>query len=167
MDVEEYLHTSFDGADCEYLEGEIVERNMGQILHGIIQAWISHLLLQRAGAAGIRVITEIRIRITDRRYRIPDVAVWRTGSDLGTAIPTCSPFLAIEILSPDDRPVQMFSKLHDYFSAGIEWIWIIDPYEGTAMVYSDASPTGELVNVLRTENPSLTIPLEDVLNPQP
>jgi hypothetical protein len=29
MSVEEYLKTSFEDADCEYLDGEIVERNMG------------------------------------------------------------------------------------------------------------------------------------------
>jgi Uma2 family endonuclease len=167
MDVEEYLHTSFDGADCEYLEGEIVERNMGQTLHGTIQAWIAYLLLQRASAAGIRVVAEIRIRITNQRYRIPDIGVWRASDDLGIGIPNCSPFLAIEILSPDDRPVAMMAKVHDYFSAGIEWIWIIDPYEGTAMVYSKASPTGEQVDALRTENPYITIPLEEVLTPQP
>jgi len=28
MDVDEYLHTSFDGPDCEYLDGEVVERSM-------------------------------------------------------------------------------------------------------------------------------------------
>jgi len=26
MDVEEYLRTSFDGSDCEYLDGEIVSQ---------------------------------------------------------------------------------------------------------------------------------------------
>ena len=31
MSVEEYLRTSFDGSDCEYLDGEIVERNMGEL----------------------------------------------------------------------------------------------------------------------------------------
>ena len=34
MDVEEYLRTSFDGSDCEYLDGEVVERNMGELPHG-------------------------------------------------------------------------------------------------------------------------------------
>ena len=33
MDVEEYLRTSFDGSDCEYLDGEVVERNMGELPH--------------------------------------------------------------------------------------------------------------------------------------
>jgi hypothetical protein len=37
MDVEEYLRTSFDGADCEYLDGEVVERNMGELPRGDFQ----------------------------------------------------------------------------------------------------------------------------------
>jgi len=37
MDVDEYLHTSFEGPDCEYLDGEVVERNMGEIPHGKLQ----------------------------------------------------------------------------------------------------------------------------------
>ena len=37
MDVEEYLRTSFEGSDCEYLDGEIVERNMGEIPHSDVQ----------------------------------------------------------------------------------------------------------------------------------
>ncbi|HXI41245.1 MAG TPA: hypothetical protein VNH83_14775 [Bryobacteraceae bacterium] len=31
MDVEEYLRASFDGPDCEYLDGEVVERNIGEV----------------------------------------------------------------------------------------------------------------------------------------
>jgi hypothetical protein len=31
MGVSEYLRTNFEGPDCEYLDGEIVERNMGEI----------------------------------------------------------------------------------------------------------------------------------------
>jgi hypothetical protein len=37
MSVDEYLHTSFDGADREYLDGEIVERNVGNRSHSRIQ----------------------------------------------------------------------------------------------------------------------------------
>ena len=165
MDVEEYLHTSFDGADCEYLEGEIVERNMGQKQHARIQQWLAYLLQLISDQAGIEAFTELRVKIKERRYRIPDVAAWRRSDEL-EEIPTIPPFLAIEILSPDDRPVAMMAKLHDYLSMGVEWIWIIDPYEKTAMVYSGANPTGEQVDMLRTENPSIEIPLEEVLNPR-
>jgi len=81
-------------------------------------------------------------------------------------IPTIPPFLAIEILSPDDHPVAMMAKVHAYLSMGVEWIWIIDPYEKTAMVYSGANPTGEQVDMLRTENPAIAISLEEILNPR-
>ena len=44
MDVEEYLRTSFDGSDCEYLDGEVVERNMGERPHSAVQANLIELL---------------------------------------------------------------------------------------------------------------------------
>jgi Uma2 family endonuclease len=165
MRVEEYLHTSFDGADCEYLEGEIVERNTGQIQHARIHAWLAYLLQLASDEARLVVLMSIRIRINERRYRVADLAAWRRSDEI-EEIPSIPPFLAIEILSPDDRPVAMMAKLHDYLSMGVEWGWIIDPYEKTAMVYSGANPTGEQVDMLRTENPSITIPLAEVLNPR-
>jgi Uma2 family endonuclease len=73
MDVEEYLRTSFDGSDCEYLDGEIVERNMGEAPHGDLQTNLAYLLRQLRSRLGIRVITEIRIQIHSRRYRVADV----------------------------------------------------------------------------------------------
>ena len=75
MDVEEYLRTSFDGADCEYLDGEVVERNMGELPHGDLQANLTRLLWPLRSQLGIRVVTEIRIQIHSRRYRVADIAV--------------------------------------------------------------------------------------------
>ena len=34
MTVEEYLRTSFD-PDCEYVDGEVLERNVGETDHGL------------------------------------------------------------------------------------------------------------------------------------
>ena len=33
VSVEEYLNTSYDGADREYVDGRIVERNLGEKDH--------------------------------------------------------------------------------------------------------------------------------------
>jgi len=55
MDVEEYLRTSFDGSDCEYLDGEVVERKMGELPHSDIQGNLYLLLSQLRGRLGIRV----------------------------------------------------------------------------------------------------------------
>src|SRR5438309_8142906 len=97
MDVEEYLHASFDGPDCEYLDGEVVERNMGEIPHGDVQGNLYRLLWRLRSRLGLRVIPEIRIQINPRRYRVADIAVWR-DDNIGTGIPTVPPFLVVEVL---------------------------------------------------------------------
>jgi len=161
MDVEEYLRTSFDGSDCEYLDGEIVERNMGEIPHAYLQAKLSRLLWQLYSHLGIFVLTEIRIQITSRRYRVADVAVWR-DPNIGTGIPTVTPFLVIEILSPEDRMdrmVRMLPKIQEYLAIGVEWVWVIDSGEKSALSYSQKNPAGAVCEVLLTENPAIEIPL--------
>jgi Uma2 family endonuclease len=164
MSVEEYLHTVFDGADCEYLDGEIVERNMCELPHGDIQAELIFRLKQASGGR-LRVVPEIRLQINPRRYRVADIAVWRAG-DIGQRIPTVPPFLAIEILSPEDRMTRMMPKIQEYLAIGVEWIWIIDPEDRKALVYSQAKPEGALADVLRTQNPDIEIPLSELLPAQ-
>lgn len=160
MDVEEYLHTSFEHSDCEYLDGEIVERNTGELLHAGLQMHIGHLLMGLARKLGIRVFSEIRIQINPRRYRVADIGVWRADDDIGDRIPTKPPFLAIEILSPEDRIVRMQPKIQEYLAIGVAWVWLIDPYEKRAITYSPADPGGSLCEVLRTDNPAIEIALE-------
>jgi len=37
VSVEEYLRTSFPDADREYIDGRIVERNVGEVYHSDVQ----------------------------------------------------------------------------------------------------------------------------------
>jgi len=165
MDVEEYLETSFEEADCDYLEGEVVERNMGELPHSTIQKKLIYFLTQMESRLGIQVMPEIRIQIRARRYRVADIAIWRAGN-IGERIPTVPPFLVIEILSAEDRMVRMQEKVQDYLSIGAEWIWLIDPAERKALCYSHQNPAGWFCDVLRTENPQIEIPLESALEPR-
>ena len=158
MDVEEYLRTSFDGSDCEYLDGEMVERNIGELPHSDFQGNLFLLLSQLKSRLGIRVNLEIRIQIDKRRYRVADIAVWR-NDNIGTGIPTIAPFLVVEILSPEDRMVRMLPKIQEYLAIGAEWVWVIDPEERSALSYSQKNPAGAVCDVLRTEDPAIEIPL--------
>lgn len=72
MLVEEYLHTIFEGADCEYVDGKIVERNTGEFLHGIVHAKLGSLLVCLGTRAQLSI--SCRIRISASRYRIPDIS---------------------------------------------------------------------------------------------
>ncbi|MCI0418915.1 MAG: Uma2 family endonuclease [Acidobacteria bacterium] len=159
ISVEEYLRTSFEDADCEYLDGEIVERNMGELPHSVIQGRLLLLLSELGSQGSLQVIPEIRIQITPTRYRVADIAVWRPGP-IGSRIPTVSPFLAIEILSPEDRMVRMQPKIQEYLGIGVEWVWLIDPFERKALSYSSQNPAGVLTEALTTANPTIQIFLE-------
>jgi len=50
-------------------------------------------------------------------------------------------------------------KIAEYLSIGVEYIWLIDPNEKSAICYSQRNPAGALVDVLRTEDPLIEIPL--------
>src|ERR1022692_4463224 len=169
MTVEEYLRTSFEDGDREYVDGEVVERNMGEINHGGIQGFLAYLFWQMSAHLGLRVLTDIRIRINSTRYRIPDVAVWLTGDKVEGdeyGVPLFAPFLVIEIFSPEDRMSRVKPKMKEYLSLGVPWVWLINPNNGTAICYSQADPEGSPCDVLHTENPAIEIPLERVLKLQ-
>ena len=159
ISVEEYLKTSFEEADCEYLDGEIVERNMGELAHGIIQTQLAILLSQLGISLGLQVIAEIRVQISRTRFRVADIAAWKAGS-IGTRIPLVSPFLVVEILSPEDRMVRMQPKIQEYLGIGVDHVWLIDPFERKALTYSKEDPVGRLTDVLKTESPQLEISLD-------
>jgi Uma2 family endonuclease len=121
----------------EYVNGQLVERNVGEYFHGFLQSLIVIELAKRR-ARGFRVFTETRVRIgADPRYRIPDICVKALPHRADPILE--KPDLVIEILSPDDRPADLLSKIADYLQAGIPHIWIVDPYRRTVM---EAEATG-------------------------
>jgi Uma2 family endonuclease len=162
LSLEEYLRTQFDGSDREYLDGEVVERNMGELPHARLQAELVYRLRNLANTLGIQVLSEIRMQMSPTRFRVADIAVWRPGP-IGDRIATVPPFLVVEILSREDRLVRLQPKIREYLTHGVERVWVIDPDERRALSYSPADPGGALVDELRTEQPEIIIPLADLL----
>jgi len=46
-----------------------------------------------------------------------------------------APDLAVEVLSPDDRPGEVLEKVADYLNAGTHLVWVIDPDRRQARVH--------------------------------
>jgi Uma2 family endonuclease len=168
MTAEEYLRTSFEDGDFEYVDGEIVDRNIGEITHGSVQALLGSLLWERAASLALSPATSVRIRINSSRFRVADLAAWPTRKVVGDqyGIPLAAPFLAVEILSSEERMSDFQRKIKDYLSIGVQWIWLLDPTKETALCFSQTDPEGSPCDVLRTENPTIEIPLKEVLDPQ-
>lgn len=124
--VVEYLHTSFPGLDCEYRDGELVERSLPDYLHGQTQLLIGSFFAVLRKRLSLYPCSETRMKVREGRYLIPDVAVfWQSRP---AQVPESPPLIAIEILSPDDRLTAVREKLHEYRAWGVGHVWLVDPH---------------------------------------
>ena len=135
--VEEYLRTCY-GPDREYVHGRLVERHVGDHDHSLLHALVGAELNARRRERGYRVFSAQRVRVSDQpRFRIPDLCV-KALPYHKTPVLVC-PDLVIEIVSPDDDPLDLLEKIGDYQAASIPYIWVVDPYKRTLV---EAVPAG-------------------------
>ena len=126
---------------CELIDGVLVEKVMGTPesrlaarLLQILQNYLDeHDLGILTGADGPLQILSDQVRFPDVAFigydRIPE------GADPATPVPDWIPSLAVEILSPNNTKAEMTRKLRDYFEAGVELVWYVDPPTRTVRVY--------------------------------
>jgi len=153
----QYLSSTYE-PDCDYVDGEIEERNVGERTHARLQARITGYLLAQYAAQGIEVFTEFRLRVSSSRYRIPDVCV--TIGDPGEEVLTKPPLLCVEILSPEDRMSRVEVRIQDFLLMGVPSVWVLDPLTRQAYIATAADGLREIkTGVLRTEDPVLEMPL--------
>jgi Uma2 family endonuclease len=160
ISLDEYLSKVFD-PDCEYIDGELVERNMGESDHSGIQGIIYALLYNQRREYGIHVFPELRVQVAERRFRIPDITV--TKSKVQGRILRQPPFLCIEVLSPEDRASRIEAKIDDYLRFGVHHVWIIDPAKKTGWSYTREG-SRESADVLTTADPDLRLSLQEVFD---
>ena len=137
VSVEEYLRTSFDGPDREYLDGEIVERNVGEKEHSRIQGRLVEIFYELRKSKPLFSYPELRLRLGPGRFRIPDVAIFAPEKPV-ESVPSVAPFVVIEIVSPDDRLTEIVQKLEEYHAWGAPHVWLIDPTIKKLFTYSSA-----------------------------
>jgi Uma2 family endonuclease len=127
--VEEYLRTTYR-PDMEYVDGELVERHVGEHRHSRLQTLVVFEIGLRE--RGFHVFTAQRMRVlgTKHRYRIPDVCVMALPYRSEPVL-TTPPHLIIEILSPDDETADTLARVADYLRFGVPHVWIADPYKQT------------------------------------
>jgi Uma2 family endonuclease len=131
-----------DGRLCELVDGVLVEKPIGYdesrlavyLMLFLGEYLRHHDLGALAGEAGT-------LRLMPGLVRIPDVSfvVWRRmppADAPSKPIPDLSPDLAVEVLSEENARREMERKLHEYFDAGAQLVWYIDPRNRTVTVYT-------------------------------
>jgi len=131
--LEEYLGSSYR-PDREYVDGEIRERNVGKWEHARLQWLLAAWFCAHEKQWGITGSTEQRIRVSEKRVRVPDLVVLTAGTQPDVLVDP--PLLVIEILSPDDSYSDTQERALDYSEMGVETVWIIDPKTRTGRMCS-------------------------------
>ena len=124
---EEYLQTSFEGPEPDYIEGELLERPVPNFFHSRIQTRLLYAFKPWDDRQQLFCAPEIRLRVAPDRFRIADFALF--SSDQNEPIPEKAPYAIVEIVSPDDRYEEIMKKLADYDEAGVQFIFLADPPE--------------------------------------
>lgn len=124
LSIGEYLNTSYR-PDCEYIDGEVRERNVGKWEHSRLQVLMAIWFGSKESEWGVLAATEQRVRVSPTRVRIPDLILVRNEQQ--PEVTTEPPLLVVEILSPDDTYSDTQERSEDYFRMGVSTVWIIDP----------------------------------------
>src|ERR1700676_2242235 len=101
VSVDEYLNTSYEGPDREYVDGRTLERNLGEKDHSRLQRKLMGFFIANEPTLGTFCFPEQRVQVKATRFRVPDVCVY-LGQEPDEQVFRTPPFLAIEILSKDD-----------------------------------------------------------------
>jgi Uma2 family endonuclease len=159
--VGEYLSHIYR-PDQEYVDGQLVERNVGEYDHARLQGLILTHLIRNEQLWGIRVVPECRVQVKKDRFRIPDVSVLRAESPIEQIIET-PPFLCVEVLSPEDRLAEMQGRIDDYLAMGVEHVWLIDPRTRRAWITTNDGSREAKDGILRAGD-LVQVPLAELFD---
>jgi Uma2 family endonuclease len=126
VSVDEYLSTVYEH-DCEYVDGIIEERDLGEFEHAYLQGILTTIFNNSRSEWGIICLPEQRVQTQRNHFRVPDLTILRAGIPREQIL-THPPFLVIEIQSPEDTLRRATDKAAEYLAFGIQNVWVIDPY---------------------------------------
>ena len=162
ISVDEYLTTAYR-PDCDYVNGIVEERNVGQKDHAKLQFRIPNWFWMRGKSLGLLALPDWRLRVAQDRYRVPDVCVVALPEPEGPVL-VDPPYIVIEILSPDDTLGKLQERLDDYLAIGVENIWVINPDNKRGWQASVQGLFERHDGVFRTTDSRVAMPLADLFS---
>lgn len=142
LTADELLRMNIPNRRSELVRGQLRVREPAGFRHGVIAGRICALLdaFVRARSLGVVVAAEtgfVLARDPDT-VRAPDagfVSTERLPARLPSGYAEFTPDLAVEVLSPGDRPGELLEKVADWLKSDARLVWIIDPERRVARVY--------------------------------
>jgi Uma2 family endonuclease len=156
----------------ELVDGVLVEKAMGLSESLLAGALIEVLRgFVRPRNLGLVTAPDGMVRLAAGLVRIPDVAFISWDRLPNRRVPTepipdLAPDLAVEVLSVGNTPGEMARKRQEYFAAGVQAVWQVDPRTRTVEVFTapDQSTVLHETHILDggTVLPGFTWPLQEL-----
>jgi Uma2 family endonuclease len=143
MTLEEFLALPEEKPYAEFIDGEVVRKVAPAWNHSLLVLELGSLLRSylRDTREGVVHVELRHLLAAEERVFLPDLSVIvssrvppRSEARRVGPIETI-PDLAIEVLSPEDRPGRVLEKVDFYLRAGVQLIWVIDPDLEAITVY--------------------------------
>jgi len=157
---------------CELVDGVLVEKTLGyreSVLAVAIATLLKNFVGHRnlglvSGEAGMSLLFPGLVRIPDVAFasweRVPG------GKMPSDPIPDLVPDLAIEVLSQGNTKREMARKCEEYFKAGVQLLWIVDPDARRVEVYTAPGSVRTLAEPESLDGgdvlPGFVLPLRDI-----
>jgi len=142
MSAEELLYAQPADKRTELIRGVMRVREPASGRHGIVAAQIGSALTVFVRANHLGAVFAAETGFTIERnpdtVRAPDAAFIgreRLPDPMPSGYPELAPDLAVEVLSPSDRPGEVLAKVGDWLSAGCQLVWVIDPERRLGRIY--------------------------------
>ncbi|MHC4817264.1 MAG: Uma2 family endonuclease [Planctomycetota bacterium] len=142
----EQLLRAGDIGRCELIRGELkmmipAGDEHGRIIVTLTHAVAGHVIPRQLGLLHGAETGFVLSRDPDT-VRAPDLAFTRAerASPPARGYVPGAPDLAVEVLSPDDRPGYVREKVAEWLEAGTLAVWIVDPRERTVTVHEPGQP---------------------------
>ena len=159
---------------CELVDGVLVEKPMG-FEESVVTCELTYVLMGflRDHNLGILSGPDGTMKLTTGLLRIPDIAFFAWDSLPGRKrpnepVPRLPLDLAIEVLSRGNTRAEMKRKVREYFDAGTRLVWLIDPRDRSARVFTAPGAMTALAELDRLDGgdvlPGFSLRLKDLFD---
>jgi Uma2 family endonuclease len=142
LTADQLLHLDMPGKSVELVRGVLVVKEPPGFLHGAVAARLAHAVMNHVNAHALGIVlaaeTGFKLASDPDTVRAPDVAfvkAERVPRPLPSGYAALAPDLAVEVLSPNDRPGEVLAKVGDWLNAGARLVWVVDPVARSARMY--------------------------------
>jgi len=140
--LEDLIAANDHGGMCELVDGTLVEKAVGWT-ESLLAMFLGELIGKFSRQHNLGFVTgpDGFVKILDSMVRGPDVAFvsWARLPDQKPPqdpVPEIVPDFVIEVLSVSNTFAEMARKRREYFHAGVQLVWMVDPRERTVAVFT-------------------------------